>query len=351
MKNITFFRLIAILVISASCSAQHTQDVPEKSAPVTVDDAQIGKFVVSSFEDSTGNLWFGTVEYGAARYDGKALRYFSPDQGLIDKTVVSMTSDLQGRMWFGTHAGASSYDGKNFTNYGPDEGLPGMGCYILVDRKGTIWAGTNAGVFRFEGKKFREFALPLPDAGPLLYKWEVGKIWDILEDSKGNMWFARDGYGACCYDGKNFTHFTVKDGLCSNTVSNIVEDREGNIWFSCLSYDFPEFVQNGGLCRYDGHEIIRFPDQPGLLHNDVYTLFSDKSGHIWIGAVGHGVYFYDGRKFTLYNQADRPDLIRKLAVQTILEDHKGQLWFGFSGGLFRFKEGTFVNVKASGPWQ
>jgi hypothetical protein len=33
---------------------------------------------------------------------------------------------------------------------------------------------------------------------------------------KGNIWFGRDGYGACKYDGSSFTRFTNEDGLPSN---------------------------------------------------------------------------------------------------------------------------------------
>lgn len=29
----------------------------------------------------------------------------------------------------------------------------------------------------------------------------------------------------------------------------------------------------------------------------------------------------------------------------------GALWFGFSGGLFRFDGTSFVNVTRSGPWR
>gem|GEM_PF-838193 len=241
-------------------------------------------------------------------------------------------------MWFGTHHGASRYDGKTFTNFWRAEGLHGPGCKILVDRDGQIWAGTNHGVFRFNGSSFSEFSIPKPAVENLSYKWEAGKIWDMMQDKKGNIWLARDGFGACRFDGTSFTHFTKKDGLCSNNVSTIMEDRQGNIWFGSLSSDFPEYRNEGGLSRYDGKTFTRYPELKGLEENDIYTIYEDKKGNTWIGAVRHGAYRYDGEKFTFFNKTDRPDLTVNFAVQGILEDRNGTLWFGFSGGLFRFND-------------
>jgi len=37
-------------------------------------------------------------------------------------------------------------------------------------------------------------------------------------------------------------------------------------------------------------------------------------------------------------------------IQSILEDKKGNLWFGLSGGLFRLKGNSIINVSQNGPW-
>ena len=61
------------------------------------------------------------------------------------------------------------------------------------------------------------------------------KQYDILgcglQDKAGNLWFGTSREGVYRYDGKLFTHFTVKDGLCSNAIISILEDKTGNIWF------------------------------------------------------------------------------------------------------------------------
>lgn len=316
----------------------------------TMDTAQVAEYIVAAFEDSKGNLWFGTNGQGAARWDGKALRYFSIGEGLIGDVVTGITEDRAGNLWFGTHDGASRYDGKTFTGFGGAQGLRGSGSKVLVDRKGHVWAGTSAGVFRFAADRFTAFELPIPVIDSPSYKMNPGKIWDLFEDSKGNIWFARDGYGACKYDGQAFTHFTKKDGLCSNNVASITEDGQGNIWFGSITSDFPP-INEGGVARYDGKTITQFPDVKGLTANDIYNLYCDRSGNIWIGAVRVGAYRYDGKAFTLFDKTDRPDLTKYFGIQAFAEDRHGTLWFGFSGGLFRFNGNSFVNVTRGGLWE
>lgn len=364
MNNLHIYLSFFLVIFLMSCAAQEKQKSAAKTTateelPFTLDSeglerdaaVQIAEYVVEIMEDSKGNLWFGTMGYGAARYDGETLTYFSITDGLPGNTVASIAEDKAGNMWFGTHTGASKYDGKSFTNFGTKEGLSGPGCNILVDSNGNIWAGTNHGAFRYDGTKFSKFEIPKPIIEKPSYKWEAGKIWSLIEDSKGNIWFGRDGYGACKFDGTSFTHFTQKDGLCSNNVSSIVEDSQGNMWFGSLTSDFPESIKVGGLSHYDGENFTQFPAIEGLSENDIYTIYKDKSGKVWIGAIGVGAYRYDGEQFELFKEREREDLTYSFGLQSILEDKKGRLWFGFSGGLFHFNGTYFINVTKAGPWE
>lgn len=354
--------LFVLLIAIGCCCSCSSPKVPSTQTQTTAlasdSSAQISDYIVSAFEDDKGNLWFGTMSDGVARYDadapvgtsGKSLTYISTDNGLVNNTVTSVIQDTAGNYWFGTHAGASRFDGRVYQSFGAKEGLHGGACKFLVDKTGTLWAATYDGVFRFTGNSFAEFVLPNPEVDAVVYNISVGAVWRIIQDSKGNIWFGRDSYGACKYDGTTFTHYTKKDGLCSNNVSRIEEDKQGNIWFGCLGSDFPVATNDGGVCRLDadGSKIIQFPETPGLAHNSIYGIFCDKSGNVWISAGGVGVYRYVNNTFTLFKDTDRPDLIQKFYVQSFLEDSKGNLWFGFSGGLFRLNGSSFVNVTRGG---
>ncbi len=320
---------------------------------------QIADYVVEIHEDKKGNLWFGTVGEGVARFDGKKLTYLNVDSGLVDNTVAAIAEDRQGNMWFGTHGGLAKYDGKTITNFTTKDGLCNdRVSQLLIDRTGAIWVGTWGKVCRFDGVLFTGFDLPKPAIELLPYQTTMNWVTEIMEDSKGNIWFGRDGYGACKWDGKQFTHYTKKDGLLSNNVQVIREDKQGNIWFGSrvTENDHPDPDKRkgaGGLSRFDGKIFTQFPEIEGLSTNETYAIHVDKLGKIWVGSNKVGLYKYDGMQFTLFDETDRKDLITPngYGIQHILEDRNGRVWLGLSGGLFRLEGALIRNVAQDGPWE
>lgn len=129
------------------------------------------------FEDSKGNLWIGNNGIGVILHDGHAATRFTEDNGLGgswsfggrksplpgDVTdgsptlhrVFSIGEDRDGNIWFGTvEHGAWRYDGKSLRNYAAVDGLTSkdiMGIY--TDRHGDLWL-TGNGVFKFNGTSF-----------------------------------------------------------------------------------------------------------------------------------------------------------------------------------------------------
>ena len=322
------------------------------------DTDRISTYVVEVFQDKQGNLWMGTMQDGAARYDGKTLTYFSTKDGLPSNTVTSFAEDKDGNLWAGTHSGVCKFDGKTFQRLGSAVGLPdvrGSGprawSSAQTDRKGNVWVRIGNTLFRSNGASFVPFALPIQRDKISSYAIDAGSASFDLEDRQGNLWFGTDGAGAFRYDGKAFTQFTTADGLCSNNVTSIHEDKNGMIWFACIQSFQPKMTGDGGVCRFDGKTFNKFPKTKGLSENDIYTIYETRSGDIWIGATGVGAYRYDGQEFTLFNETNREHWTRNFGVQDILEDRNGTLWFGFSGGLFRFDGTSFFNVTKKGPWK
>jgi ligand-binding sensor domain-containing protein len=69
--------------------------------------------VFSIGEDRAGNIWFGTVESGAWRYDGKSLRNFSAEDGLTSKDIMCIYTDRQGDLWLAGN-GVFKFNGASF---------------------------------------------------------------------------------------------------------------------------------------------------------------------------------------------------------------------------------------------
>ncbi|HAS39239.1 MAG TPA: hypothetical protein DCS93_02115 [Microscillaceae bacterium] len=359
MKNIL---LLILIMIATSCNSQQKQQalVADQLRPTTQKNkqkgTQIGRYLVAIFEDSKGNMWFGTLEKGVAKYDGKTLRYFTMKDGLISNAVVSVAEDKKGNLWFGTQAGLSKYDGTSFTNYTTQDGLcnNNVSC-LLIDSKSNLWIGTWGGVCQFDGNKFTRFSVPDPAveirSNAATKDWVTG----LKEDSKGNIWLTRDGYGACKYDGKTFVHITEKEGLYSNNVQAIEEDTQGNIWFGTRVAEKDNAEVNkragkGGLIKFDSKNMTYYPKIKGLSQGDVYAIYRDASGNIWVSTTGHGVYKFDGKQFINYPVSNAANTASK-AVMNILEDRKGNIWLGCAGGLFRLTPKGAVNITTEGPWK
>lgn len=338
----------AALLVGA-CSGPPAATAPARPAPPAqpVQPSEpIAEYVVAAFTDSKGVLWFGTIGNGVARYDGEALTYFNPAGDVVKNTVVSIAEDARGNLWFAGHAGTglSRYDGTTFTQLWTDE------TRVRADRKGDIWASTDLGVFHGGVDGLHAFPVPLADRATA-YTIVPGRLAMELEDSRGDLWFRTDGHGTIKYDGRSFVNLTKKDGLCSDTVWNIVEDQQGHMWFSCVQAFQPHATGDGGLRRYDGTSFTAFPNIPGLTATDIYTLYLDRSGALWIGAMGVGVIRHADGVFTTIKTTDRPDLNGRFGLQAMTQDRHGALWYGFSGGLFRLDGERLVHVARSGPWQ
>ncbi len=125
----------------------------------------------SLMEDSKGNLWIGNncgggrSGIGVLKYDGKNFIQFTKQHHLrtddtggnsLDK-VFSMCEDNSGNIWFGTNeSGAWRYDGHSIKNYTKEQGLDsGIVWVIYKSKSGELWFGGGPnGVYSFNGTTF-----------------------------------------------------------------------------------------------------------------------------------------------------------------------------------------------------
>jgi len=130
-----------------------------------------GPAVLGLFEDSHGNIWFGNNGAGLFRYNGKTLTNFTAEKKLGNNEfslagkpgpgtlarIYSINEDKTGNLWIGTvDAGAWRYDGNTLTNFTTKDGLTSNAINtIYKDKFGELWFGTDGdGMCRFNGKTF-----------------------------------------------------------------------------------------------------------------------------------------------------------------------------------------------------
>ncbi|WP_184548582.1 ligand-binding sensor domain-containing protein [Mucilaginibacter sp. FT3.2] len=220
---------------------------------------------------------------------------------------------------------------------------------IRQDSKGNMLLVSIEGIIRYDGKSFTN----------LTSKMGSHKFWDVLEDRRGNFWFASLGSGVFYYDGKSFQNFTTRDGLASNLVFEIYEDKAGIIWFGtgegASRYDGKSFrnfkMKEGPPPAYAAADSVHVSDYHKELHhpevywminetnNRIHTIIEDKTGKFWFGTWGD-VCIYDGKTYTsLTNKYGRTFK----NVRSMVKDRKGNIWLGGGGGLWRYDGTAFTN--------
>ncbi|TWH99662.1 two component regulator with propeller domain [Flavobacterium tiangeerense] len=112
---------------------------------------------------------------------------------------------------------------------------------------------------------------------------------------------------------------------------NIIQDKKGMMWMASFR----------GVYKYDGTFFTNMTKS--LTTSRFYSILEDSKGNLWFGTVGadaSGVYRYDGKSFENFT-TDQGLLNNE--VSSIYEDNNGTFWFGVSGGFSFFDGSSFKN--------
>lgn len=179
-------------------------------------------------------------------------------------------------------------------------------------------------------KRLREFSIP-SELDPNQYDLR-------LIDSHDNVWISSFEYGVACFDmndGKY--HYFSKDRvgnfhLPNNLVYCFSEDHIGRIWIGTES----------GLAIYDPrtealHRYRYELSEPNGLNNDqIFDVFCDNKGNMWLGTYLGGINFWCGEKqfFTTWHPGFGNWQIKGNTVSCMTEDSDKNLWIGLGSKGF-----------------
>lgn len=158
---------------------------------------------------------------------------------------------------------------ERVSQYGPG----GIVRDVVIDRDGMIWLAAWDGIVSFDGQKFTNHTL--------LEGLSHHRVYSVMEDSKGNMWFGTMGAGAYKYDGVKFTNLSSNNGMLDNIVFDLFEDATGNIWFATTK----------GVSMYNGTSFVNIDSTNGL-KQEVYAISQDNYSTMWFGGEA-GLFQYN----------------------------------------------------------
>ena len=345
-----------------------------------------------------GILWVGSPE-GLYRLtpDGRN-RLFTMECGLPNDFIMALLEDSGGRIWVGTRHGLARIDGEKFRVYGMHDGLPGERIESLAQtRDGSIWVGTVAGLAERPAEPVqghREF-----QSYTLAQGLTARTVGALAEDRDGNLWVGTFGSGAMKVARNGFTTYGEEDGV--SFVASFFEGRDHQLCavsrpdadlrigcydgqrFRSIRPEWPSgmqyfgwgqgqivaqdansewwFATGRGLFRFGGTAGVKqlggarpirvYTKRDGLPNDDIFRVFADSKGGVWIGTIGthggDGLARLDIATSALRVFGDADDM--RLAAPTgFAEDRAGNVWIGlYHGGLARYRDGKFERFKAA----
>ncbi len=324
-------------------------------------------------EDSSGQLWIGTVGGGLMRYAAGKFTTYGRAEGLLTDVIIRLFEDRAGRLWITSYESLTLFDGKKFTTFSTADG--GRSVYAIPfyeDDAGRVWffksrslsfinssglgyyaegrlhTGDEAARLLPRGLTTNSATLPVRDAlwahstetrtltrqpfaaggAQAEVKYGAGiNPTRAYEDAHGRLWIITTLQEL----------FLLRDGQLLPVTSSepprgainaLHADREGNLWVGT----------SNGLTRLKPQAFAAYTVADGLAHESPWTIFEDSRGELWIGTSGGVNRWRAGGKFDTYTTRDG---LAGSAVVSIAEDASGRLWFGSTDGLTSYSDGQF----------
>ena len=243
------------------------------------------------------HLWVGTFSKGLRVIDtrtGVILRTYTEghtSHSLNDNSIFSICRTSAGEIYLGTLFGLLRYN-RTQDNFDRIPELNGKFVYdIKEDSYGNLWLATYAnGAYCYDvsARRWKNYVFDAEDEKSLPYD----KVLSVFEDSYRQIWLTTQGGGFCLFhpDTETFTRYGLKDGLPNDVVYQIVEDDDRFLWLTT----------NNGLVRFDPKtmEMKVFSTANGLPTNQFNYRpgFKDEAGNIYLGSI-NGFVAFDPRTF------------------------------------------------------
>ena len=286
-----------------------------------------GEAAFALHRSSDGDVWIGS-RHGLTHFDGTQLITYGSPQGVPH--VAAIAEDREGHIWAAGVSGALRLARTGFVIYSLEDGLPARVRSLFESASGELVVSGWPWIHRFDGARFTRVALNLTaDRG------EVELRAPVLQTRAGEWWVPA---GAGLYRfpavptlkdlgrAQPIAIYTTRDGLAGDDVFRLFEDSSGNVWIATWAPARTVLTRwNRATGRFE-----RFSEHDGLPPFSRPLAFGeDRSGGVWIGFWNGGVARYHRGRFRLFTVSDG---VSSGAIGHLYTDASGRLWMGASGG-------------------
>lgn len=304
-------------------------------------------YAISCTQDRAGNLWIASSS-GLFRAQGDEVSHMDRDTGLSADFASDIFEDREGNLWVGTRGGLDQFRDSQVRIFTQRQGFivnPGP---IIAGSRG-VWTTSNRQIGNITANAIGTWPLPSP-SGSTTYTMSAeaeGGLWigsdkgvthwkgkqaslglavsgldvrSLLQAHDGTVWIGAANRGLLCWKPSAAPPVLIETGVSDRFISTLAEDHSGTIWAGSNN--------GGGLYRLSGGIVRHFGRDEGLRSPDIYTVFIDRAGDLWIGSTGGLSWFENGRIRTVNSAQGLP----ADQVFAICDDFYDRLWLtGFAG--------------------
>jgi len=304
----------------------------------------------SIYEDSSGNLWVGTLDKlnmmeknsGVFNsFDLKGDSDLSIENNLILE-IIPYSAQSDSLLWIGTETGLCLFNRYTKTHEVYRKGRGNVisndkvTAMFMVDSR-KIWVGTDFGLNLFDTQsETSQVYYHIPSQQGSLSN---NKIYSIYEDNAGNLWFATDnGVSLLENSKKAFVFHPVRNVIEGQAVgievNSIIADRIGHYWLG-THQGVMGFSTKQGIFKRLRHQQ---DDPMSLLADKSLDLYIDEYEKLWI-ATNKGINVWDPGQFKMHSfPADFQSGtgLKSQFTNSLLRAHNGSLWVGtWDGGIHK----------------
>jgi signal transduction histidine kinase/CheY-like chemotaxis protein/ligand-binding sensor domain-containing protein/HPt (histidine-containing phosphotransfer) domain-containing protein len=180
------------------------------------------------YKDETGQIWIGTETSGLYLFNSKnkTLQSANTIFNISVRDVQCIAGNNDGLIFVGGYNGLFIINRNNNSTikYTTSDGLAHNYIFdLLHDSKGNLWiVSPQSGLQKFRDGKFQLFNN--------IAGLESFNITSICESFNRIIWFSTEGDGVFSYNGKRFYHYTTKNGLASNFCYGITCNLQNQIF-------------------------------------------------------------------------------------------------------------------------
>ena len=283
------------------------------------------------------------VTYSQKKTNFLSFDYFSQESGLPNNQIQSIYQDRKGWIWVGTSQGISRFDGYRFENFinSPDDTASFSGNLVRVifeDLKGNLLVGTeNGGLNVFDREKER-FLHPYKN-NPEFRSKDVS-VNAIAQSTNGNLYIGTDR-NMLIIDTAGILKPVIPltennpESFAGTFIRALQFDDKGNLWIG---------TNNGLFLYYPDRNLIEPVNLPlfNEQSREIYELFKDTDGSIWIGTYSNGIFITDPATKSISHLKLDPYYERSETIRAISRGILGDYWIGSRGGLYVYSKSKGV---------